>query len=175
MLQRGHLYKNPSKPNSAQWRIFWMPSNLPPLPLIGKAEAAFRTAFERLKSGQPKLLPKGSLISQNNVAREAGLDPSALKKTRFPSLVAEIQLWINEFASKPQPSKRQTLISQRKRNRNLRERMEAMKAQRDIALSLLVAADARILELTAENNRLKGSRQPSNLTSIQNRKPKRRT
>lgn len=55
------------------------------------AEQRFREAFERLKSGCPELLPPGSLVSQNNVALEAGCTPSALRKERFPTLVSDIQ------------------------------------------------------------------------------------
>jgi len=55
------------------------------------AEANFRRAFERLKAGAPKVLPLGTPVSQNNVAKEAGCDSSALRKSRFPCLVAEIQ------------------------------------------------------------------------------------
>ncbi|WP_318351643.1 hypothetical protein [Klebsiella pneumoniae] len=51
----------------------------------------YRAAFERLKSNKPERLPKGTPVSQNNVAKEAGSDPSALKKARFPLLIAEIK------------------------------------------------------------------------------------
>jgi len=47
------------------------------------------------------------------------------------------------------------LLSQRKRNRSLKERIEDMKAQRDSLASMLVEADAKILELTLENARLR--------------------
>jgi len=45
----------------------------------------YRAAFERLKNNKPERLPKGTPVSQNNVAKEAGSDPSALKKRAFPS------------------------------------------------------------------------------------------
>lgn len=55
-------------------------------------EDNFRRA-ERLKVGEPIILiSKNSLVSQNNVVREAGCDPSALKKSRHPVLI-EIQEW----------------------------------------------------------------------------------
>ena len=57
------------------------------------AEACFRAAFERLKSNQPVRLNRGAKLTQNNVAREAGRDPSALKKDRYPMLIIEIQSW----------------------------------------------------------------------------------
>ncbi len=46
----------------------------------GSAEDRFRAAFERLKSDTPIHIARGSALTQNNIAREAGLDPSALKK-----------------------------------------------------------------------------------------------
>ena len=58
------------------------------------AEAKFRAAFERLKSSMPRVLDAGAAVSQNNVAKEAGVDPSALRKSRYPSLVSEIQAYV---------------------------------------------------------------------------------
>lgn len=137
----------------------------------GSAESAFREAFDRLKRGKPDRLPKGTSISQNNVAKEAGCDPSALRKARYPSLIAEIQRWITEHAPDAPQSPRQTILAQRGRNRSLREKIEALKAERDHALSLLVEADAKILDLTMENIRLQSHLPPSNVTPIRGRKP----
>lgn len=50
------------------------------LPKPENAEANFREAVERLKVDAGKLLPMGTPVSQNNVAKEAGCDPTALKK-----------------------------------------------------------------------------------------------
>jgi hypothetical protein len=134
--------------------------------MVSKAEVAFRQAFERLKKNRPETLVKDSIVSQNNVAKEAGCDPSALRKSRYPTLVAEIQRWLE--ANRPQAplSSRQTLISQRKRNRSLKERVEDMKAQRDSLASLLVEADAKILELTLENARLRSEAPLHKVTRI---------
>jgi hypothetical protein len=108
-----------------------------------------------LKRNRPETLVKNSVVSQNNVAKEAGCDPSALRKSRYPTLVAEIQRWLAINTPQTPLSSRQTLLSQRKRNRSLKERVEDMKAQRDSLASLLVEADAKILELTLENARLR--------------------
>lgn len=62
------------------------------------AEQRFRLAFERLKANTPKLVEFGTLVTQNNVAREAGCDPSALRKARFPALIREIQAYIELHA-----------------------------------------------------------------------------
>lgn len=133
---------------------------------VGRAEKAFRAAFERLKCGKPDRLPKGTLVSQNNVAREAGCDSTALRKARFPSLVAEIQQWIADHPSGAPPSQRQKLLAQRGKNRSQKEKAEAMKLQRDRALSLLGEADAKILDLTIEITRLRAQVPPTNVAPI---------
>jgi hypothetical protein len=124
-------------------------------PKVGRAEVAFREAFERLKKKRPNILGKGAAVSQNNVAKEAGLVPSALKKSRFPKLVAEIQQWIDEHGEAPAAAARQTVLAGRNVARGLRRQISDLKVQRDKALGLLAEADARILELTVENDRLK--------------------
>jgi hypothetical protein len=139
----------------------------------GRAEQAFREAFARLKSRRPDLLPKGTLVSQNNVAKEAGCVPSALRKSRFPSLVGEIQRWVKEHADDGPISTRQTVLAQRSRNRSLKERIEEVTAERDHALSLLVEADAKILELMLENASLQALRAQSNVSSLHDQQSKR--
>lgn len=112
------------------------------------AKQRFRDAFERLKLGAPQVLPKGTPVSQNNVAKEAGCDPSALRKARFPVLVIEIQEWVASHKSDQRPSERQRLLKQRSKNRTLKETIADLKKQRDIAAGLLADADLRIVELT---------------------------
>lgn len=123
---------------------------------LSKAEIKFREAFERLKVGKPNILPKGTVLSQNNVAKETGVDPSALRRTRFPELVAEIQAWIEENKEDlVQKTPRQMVLAQRSRNRDLNEQIKALKEQRDNALSTLIDAQRSIVELTLENEKLK--------------------
>jgi len=112
------------------------------------AEQRFRHAFDRLKLGVPNILPKGTSISQNNVAKEAGCDPSALRKTRFPLLVLEIQEWIENHEDEQQVSARQKLVKQRRKNRDTRDTIADLKRQRDIAAGLLADANLRIVELS---------------------------
>lgn len=123
---------------------------------MSSAEKSFREAFERLKQGAPNLLPKNTPVSQNNVAKEAGCDPSALRKSRYPSLVAEIQRWIAEHQTESPSSERQKMLAHRRRNRSLRDQLESFKVERDQALSLLVEADATILYQAREIEYLKG-------------------
>jgi len=134
---------------------------------ISKAELKFRDAFERLKLGKPDILPKGTPLSQNNVAKEAGVDPSALRRTRFPELVSEIQDWIVAHKDEQtQISPRQMMLAQRSRNRDLKEKYKALEEQRDRALGQLLDAQARILEITLENQRLRAQLPESNVRPL---------
>ena len=112
------------------------------------AEANFREAFERLKIGKPKVLPPDAQVSQNNVAKEAGCDPSALRKSRFPSLIAEIQNYVAAHGGEVPESERQKLLKKRQRSRVAREMVADLKKQRDATAGLLVEANAQIAILT---------------------------
>jgi len=65
-----------------------------------------------------------------------------------------------------QKSPRQMMLAQRSRNRDLRERVGILEAQRDEALSKLVDAHAVIVELTLENDRLRSQLPSSNITKL---------
>lgn len=112
------------------------------------AEDRFRQAFERLKADEPKLLKPGTHVTQNNVAREAGCDPSALKKARFPVLIRQIQAYIelhqdDHHSTGEKPKKRTA-------NRTMQKRLEDAIRQRDQAQSILASANTRIIELSEE-------------------------
>lgn len=112
------------------------------------AEEKFRAAFERLKIGEPINMPKGTPVSQNNVAKEAGLDRTALKKSRFPSLVAEIQNYLATDDGKRPESERQKRNKQRQQSRTARETIADLKKQLGASAGLLVEANAQIVILT---------------------------
>lgn len=111
------------------------------------AEERFRQAFERLKAGEPKVMKRGTSVTQNNVAREAGCDASALKKARFPALIREIQAYI-ELHQDNDHSAGQKTKRRRAANRSKQERLEDAIRQRDQAQSILASANMRIVELT---------------------------
>lgn len=118
------------------------------------AEQRFREAFSRLKDGKPERLPRGTPVSQNNVAKEAGTDPSALRKSRYPSLVREIQAWV-EITEQEATLKRERRAEQRRTRNDLKEEVKDLKKQRDEAQSQLVGAHSKVLALLQENLRLK--------------------
>lgn len=109
-------------------------------------EAELRAGFERLKSGDVERVPGGTPVTQNNVARETGMEPSAFKKARYPVLIDEIQRYIsakNQSASKspdapkaPKPKPDEDML------------VKSAIAERDLAVSKLMIAQVRIIELT---------------------------
>jgi LPS O-antigen subunit length determinant protein (WzzB/FepE family) len=113
------------------------------------AEARYRDAFERLKLGKPQLLPKGSPVSQNNVAKEAGTDTSALRLSRYPSLIGEIQTYVLNAGQ--EQAARKELEARRRRGRDdLKTQRSKFKMQRDNAQSQLLSAHRMVLELLQE-------------------------
>ena len=107
----------------------------------------FREAFDRLKNGRPQVLPVGTTVSQNNVAKEAGCDPTALKRSRFLPLIIEIQEYVKSHGHEVAAS----LVAATERKnakRTLDEKLAEVTLQRDDAQSKLVSSDLRIMELT---------------------------
>ncbi|WP_076896649.1 MULTISPECIES: hypothetical protein [Burkholderia] len=122
-------------------------------PSTETAEQRFRLAFERLKSDTPQILSKGTPVSQNNVAKEAGTDPTALKKARYPTLIRDIQAWVELSGQEAeQQKKRQT--RQKRVREDLTARLKSVEKQRDEAQSKLVSAHRQVLELLEWNARL---------------------
>ena len=68
---------------------------------MGCAEAKIRESFERLKAGKTLHVPFGTRMSQNAVAKEAGVIPSALRPSRSPALCREIAEWIDQHKEDP--------------------------------------------------------------------------
>jgi len=116
----------------------------------------FTAAFERLKANQPLLLPKGTPVSQNNVAREAGVDPSALRVRRYPELIQEIKAYVRaRDAEAAKDTERRTKI--RENRKSLQQEVAALTLERDNAQSQLVSAHAIILRLLQEQLQLQAS------------------
>ncbi|MDF9779328.1 hypothetical protein [Pseudomonas baetica] len=136
------------------------------LPARRSAADQYRDAFERLKLDRPQLLPKGTPVTQNNVAKEAGSDPSALKKSRFPSLIAEIKNYVEQHAEERPPSLNKLNLLARQKSRTLRDRVEQVARQRDQLASLLSEADAKIIELYDRIAELERQLPASNIISL---------
>ena len=113
---------------------------------MSKAELQFYEAFIRLKENKPVNVTKGTSVTQNNVAKEAGVDPSALRKSRYPELIKEIQAWI-ELNDQKEISKKQARKKSNSKVIELQQKIEIVVAQRDQATSKLLAAQLKIIEL----------------------------
>ncbi len=118
------------------------------------AEQRFRAAFYRLKKGETKLLPLGSPVTQNNVAREAGRDPSALKKSRYPLLILEIQAFITSESEQKANSKR----TADNRARTDKKKLTDYRAQIDRLSSIVAAQNSTIEDFLDEIARLKSGK-----------------
>lgn len=118
-----------------------------PVELAKSAEDRFRAAFERLKNGEPQVLKRGTSVSQNNVAKEAECDPSALRKSRYPELINEIQAFVDAHKGDLPNSTRQEILKKRNKNRTIRQAKAASDLQRDELASQLLCANAIILQL----------------------------
>ncbi|MCO6055543.1 hypothetical protein NG726_02485 [Pseudomonas sp. MOB-449] len=129
--------------------------------LSGKAEREFREAFYRLRDRKPKLLPVDTPISQNNVAKEAGKDPSALRKSRYPELIREIQDWVAVNSTKNH--EKEIISSLRDTVAGLKSRIRQLTEDRDLAQSLLVQAHDRIVVLSKQNEEMASKLPSSNV------------
>ncbi len=115
-------------------------SNEPPL------LERLKAAFDRLKSGRPVVLPPGALVSQNNVAREAGVPPAHFKKSRFGPLIAEVQAHVAQRDG--------ALLSERAKTNSLVlkladavARINELESERDHLRSLLLSAEMKLAKL----------------------------
>lgn len=117
------------------------------------AEQRFRAAFDRLKEDKPEILQRGTPVSQNNVAKEAGTDPTALRKKRFPALIREIQAWI-EIHNQQKTLERARRERKRRKREDLSEQNARLTKERDDAQSQLTSAHRLVLDLLQKNAQL---------------------
>ncbi|KVD49053.1 hypothetical protein [Burkholderia pseudomallei] len=110
-------------------------------------------AFERLKAGRPQVMPPGTPVSQNNVAKEAGTDPTALRKARYPALIREIQAWV-EINSEEKAVQRERRDRRARARDDLAAKVKRLEDQRDHAQAKLLSAERMVLELLKVNARL---------------------
>ena len=122
---------------------------------MSKAELQFYEAFIRLKNNKPNILPKGTKVSQNKVAKEAGVDPSALRKSRYPNLISEIQEWMDQNPQNANVSKKKNEKSRSiDKISTLNNRIDVLTQERDDAVSKLLEAQLTILELSQRLEKL---------------------
>lgn len=130
-----------------------------------KAGTEYLAAFRRLADDAPMVMPKGTPVTQNNVAREAGRSPSAFKKAEYPDEVAIVKAYIAALPKRKSPSTTYKLNASRAETKKSKSANEQIIQQRDIALSLLVQSQETILKLRKEIMKLK-ELVPSNVLEI---------
>jgi hypothetical protein len=118
------------------------------------AEVLFTEAFERLKVNKPNILPTETPVTQNNVAREADRNPSALRKERYPRLILEIQAWVRSLEEQNESKKR----TNDNRTRSMKQKLEDYKRQRDKLSSIVAAQNEYIKDLLEEVEQLKANK-----------------
>jgi hypothetical protein len=128
---------------------------------MSKAEIEFRKAFDRLKTNTPVNVPKETKISQNNVAKEAGKHPTALKKDRFPLLVLEIQDYLKQQEIDSDIIKKK---KQLRKQRTLEQRLSDCKKQRDKLVSICEAQLQHMEQLQHDVSELEKRTKKSILT-----------
>lgn len=116
---------------------------------VAAAERRFREAFERLKAGEPLRLGRDTEVTQNNVAKEAGTDPSALRRSRYPALVTDIQAY---RSSRRGPRTKQIAATKRQ-DRSVEVTQALKSAELGLSRSLSILADNA--SLRAENKLLR--------------------
>lgn len=123
------------------------------------AEASFRAAFLRLSGGCPQRVPIGTPVTQNNVAREAGRDPSAFKKKRYPELIREVQEFVAEVARSTRAAKSDQAGTERAPQADVScvSEVARLLEERDSLLVQLLAAKQKIFEQWQRIQRLESS------------------
>lgn len=118
------------------------------------AEEEYRRAFRRIVEGKTIRISKNAKLTLASIAREAGKDPSALKKSRYPTFIAEVE----EYNSSPVATVKRAdrsltaqLKAARAENDVLRKQYTELAAERDLAhskvLNLQQAFIVKCLEL----------------------------
>ncbi|MES3708620.1 hypothetical protein QC590_10290 [Pseudomonas putida] len=133
------------------------------------AEAEYRKAFARIVEGKATRIDKKSPPTLANIAREAGKDPSALKKSRYPEFVAEVNFHnesVGSILKQRDRSLSVQLASARSENKSLRERYANLIAERDAAQSKVLNLQQVLVEKSLQLQGLEG---PSNVAVFDQR------
>nr|WP_198984178.1 hypothetical protein [Herbaspirillum sp. ASV7] len=125
-----------------------------PDPNDGPAAKMYLDAFKRLAFNIPENLEKGTVVSQNNVAKEAGKDASALKRSRFPGVIRKIQTYV-ELTNSDETKKQARNAKVQKGKLSLQALVTTLKLQLGESQSKVLSTERKIIELIQENADLK--------------------
>jgi len=108
-------------------------------------------ALARIKHGKPRIIPKGTRITNDAVSVEAGRNKGSIKKSR--SIFSDLILAIgqaSEEQAKPQNEHKERLEKVRGDANSLRRQLEAAQGREMSLLQELYETRKRLAELTGE-------------------------
>lgn len=120
----------------------------------GPAAKMYLEAFRRLATDTPLNLGKGTVVSQNNVAKEAGKDPSALKLNRYPGVIRKIQTYL-ELTNVDEVKNRARKAKIQKGKLDLKSQVSTLTTQLSASQSKLLSVERRLIEALQEIGDLK--------------------
>lgn len=108
-------------------------------------------ALDRLKSGKPQVVPKGTKITNDAVSLEAGRKKGSIKKSRtiFAGLIADIDL-AAAAQSSPQKTQAQIADKAKKKVRDLQSELDEALGREQSLLMELFEIRAKLNKLTGE-------------------------
>jgi len=130
------------------------------------AEIEYRKAFRRIVEGKAMRVDKMAPPNLANIAREAGKDPSALKKSRYPIFISEVESFNNNVSSAGERIDRSLsaqLKAARSENRKLRESYEQLTIERDESHSRVLNLQLALVEMSFM---VDGLEKPSNIAIL---------
>ena len=109
------------------------------------------SALDRLKSGKPPVVPKGTLITNDAVSLEAGRGKGSIKKSRavFADLILAIEVAAEAKAELPSKD-HDKLLRSKSEGALLRTQLEAALARELSLLKELYEVKKRLQQLTGE-------------------------
>lgn len=111
----------------------------------------YSAALKRLKKGQPKVVPKGTKITNDSVALEAGRGKGSIKKSRpiFADLIKAIDHAATEQAQ-PRNEEKMQLVKTKSSAHQFRRNWEAALAREVSLLKELYETKKLLAKLTGE-------------------------
>ncbi|MEX3859442.1 hypothetical protein AB3X94_36225 [Paraburkholderia sp. BR10923] len=114
------------------------------------ARDRYEEALERLRRGVPKVVPKGTKISNDSVSMEAGCKKGSIKRSRpqFAALIADIKAAAEEQKRTPQQEIQGKLARHKEETEKYRELYEAALAREQSLVAEIFTLKRKLAELT---------------------------
>lgn len=112
----------------------------------------YEDALARLASGKPKIVPKGTKITNDSVSLEAGLGKGSIKKSRpqFEPLIAQIRSAAQKQKKSPEADLSQKVRTAQDTSVRYRDLYEAALAREMSLAQELFRVKRKLAELTGE-------------------------